>query len=204
MSNKDRLYVALFSDNDRKRPGYANQGTREDKSGQKQTNIFSHRYRWGFCVCPKHEEAGEVIAGTCYRLMPTPGQIAGHSVEIKPLYEVHDTNRLLARILIAKVGKQRRLEEIIQTAQILLSGHCHSWMADVVERLRTDHLATRVVRFPDRRAVTRLLLPEWPHIRAVARRYVRSQIEHGRYNGNFDRHALIPTFCMLENRVIVP
>lgn len=128
------------------------------------------------------------------------------------LASVHSTHlgatRLLARVLIAKVLDSDKLDTIMSTAtrgqDTDATWDHRAWMADVMSKLRASvdpsafPLASQVI------AVTGLATADWPHIRAVARHYVRSKIAHGRYNGPFNPKEPIPTLCMREYRELMP
>ncbi|KAH6632185.1 hypothetical protein F5144DRAFT_244630 [Chaetomium tenue] len=197
---KDRVYVALFWTRGSNPARYANQGAGESEEGRKQTDIFSPRYHWGFCICPKHENNG-AITGSAYRVETMAGM---QSLRDYPLDQVHNNpDRLLGRILIAKTGDKPGVENIISDPKYLGAAIAlqtqwdeRNWMAVVVQALKDDQERGG--------SVSSMIGQRWSYIRVVARRYVRTEIEHGRYCWPFDAKEPVPTLCLFENRVLTP
>ena len=188
------VYRALWN-KETNPPRYANQGAGESEEGRKQTDIFFLRYHWGFCICPEQENNG-AITGHAYRIEEVIGSL---SLRVYPLDRVHnDTDRLLARILIAETGDKAGVEKIISDSNHIKAGtpqwNVHVWMDAIVQALKDDH--------EKHGSVWSMVGHGWPYMRAVARRYVRSEIAHGRYRWPFVVEEPASTFCLFENRVL--
>ncbi|QPH18139.1 hypothetical protein C2857_003121 [Epichloe festucae Fl1] len=170
--NKKRLYVALYPS--------GVEGNEE------------RRYHWGFLIGPKDETKSRV-PGMRYHVKNHP--LGGWVYEEHELPNVRNTNNLLARIMIAKVEDEERLEKIFRNTSVVQDDpdwRCRTWMADALSRIEKDGKAAGTAQL------------DWEKIERKARRYVKKKADQGRY---IDLEAVSqpkPTWDMLEGVETVP
>ncbi|POR32556.1 Uncharacterized protein TPAR_07232 [Tolypocladium paradoxum] len=192
--NKKRLYVALYPSgtvgNEERRydiPPSPNPLTRPVLNSP-----TLRRYHWAFLVGPK-VEAGKAVPGMRYHVKNFPGsRWVYEELEAK---DVRWTNRLLARIVVAKIEDQGRLVDIMRNTPVVQgddSWRCRSWIADVLARLDRDDRAVGTAKLG------------WGEIEAKARAYVAEKDAAGRYSTVDELLKPKPTWDLLAGKEIVP
>lgn len=116
---------------------------------------------------------------------------------------------MLARIRIAKVYDEARLNEVIRDTVHNYNGapdfDCLQWVVNVVMNLIRDKNGGAAVRAQHPNpAVARMFTVCWIKVEAQATKYIEGKIAEGRYNkiGPFVGTTPIPTYCCLEMREI--
>ncbi|KND87356.1 hypothetical protein TOPH_07988 [Tolypocladium ophioglossoides CBS 100239] len=171
-SNKKRLYVALYPS-----------GT---------VGSEERRYHWAFLIGPR-VESGTAAAGTRYHVKNFPG--SSWVYEELAARDVRWTNNLLARIVVAKIKDEGRLNDIIRNTPLAQGDdnwRCRSWVADVLARLERDGQAVGTAKL------------DWGEIEAKARAYVADKNAAGRYSTTEELMKPKPMWDLLEGREIVP
>lgn len=229
--NKNRLYVTVYPNDDApedKERYLAEWGKIPPPKSVKlvsfvQVSAKPNRARessfsWGFLVGPKNEDK-VINPGTRYHIhrVPTatednPGGFRWRYVEAA-LPSISRVERMYARILIAKIENDDRLELLLRetprpravendpVATALHESYgSHVWVAQVLEKLASMDKKNRVV---GRSAVL-----DWPLIERKARRYVTLKMATDRYDESYlqESGCLLPKPCwdMLLDREITP
>lgn len=121
--------------------------------------------------------------------------LTGWEYEELSLKNVRKTNTLLARILIAKVEDDGRLEEVFRTTPLVQGDpnwRCRTWVAQVLVRIISDGNIVGTSQL------------DWQAIEQTAREYVAKKKSAGRYENAADLVGPRLTWDMLENQETVP
>ncbi|CAG9944990.1 unnamed protein product [Clonostachys rosea f. rosea IK726] len=146
------------------------------------------KYHWGFLIGPK-DESYPPVAGTRYHVKHHP--LGGWIYEEADLRNVQATNNLLARIVIAKIADEDRLINILRRNPVVNGDpewRCRSWVAQALATIAEDGRSVGTAQL------------DWGKIERVARKYVRSKTESGRYAVIGDPKQPKPTYDMLEGK----
>uniref|UniRef100_A0A8H7KBP1 Uncharacterized protein n=1 Tax=Bionectria ochroleuca TaxID=29856 RepID=A0A8H7KBP1_BIOOC len=103
----------------------------------------------------------------------------------------HATNNFLARIVIAKIADEDRLINILRRNPVVNGDpewRCRSWVAQALATIAEDGRSVGTAQL------------DWGKIERVARKYVRSKTESGRYAVIGDPKQPKPTYDMLEGK----
>lgn len=169
----------------------------DDRLSLSSSRLTFFRFHWGFLIGPKIEKKANV-PGTRFHVknQVLPSGAIGWAYEENHLPNVQSTNRLLARIVIAKVEDGARLIEIFRSIPVVQNDpnwRCRTWVWQVLERLKAD----------GGKAVGTAQL-DWGQIEGMARSYVAQKQAHGRYATMDLLLKPKPTWDMLENKEMVP
>ena len=178
-SDKPRLHVGLYVRGNTDPPG-------EDT------------YHWALLVTPKSEDDKTDPAGKRYHVTNTH-PVEGHRIppwqyQVFELRSVQTIN-LLVRITVAKVEDLAKLERTLSRVPVAqYQGFtCRTWVADAVSALNRDgSLGTKCT-------------DSWDKIQDVAKRYVKSKKDVGRWKGDGNWNWRLPaTFSLIEDKEIFP
>ncbi|KAM3560758.1 hypothetical protein ARSEF4850_003516 [Beauveria asiatica] len=196
VKNKRRLYVTVYPNDDEP----------DDKES----------FSWGFLIGPKHEDAVSNSGKRYYVERTHLGTAEDPDIFLWRYAVVHLPNvasaaRMYARILIAKVEHEGRLEDLMSstprpdsTATGAIDRALHDgydsqvWASQVLGLLASIGSKDRIVG-------TAVL--DWPRIELTARRYVAEKIAADRYNERYlketDCRLPKPTWDMLLEKEVV-
>ncbi|EGX96303.1 hypothetical protein CCM_00959 [Cordyceps militaris CM01] len=208
--NKNRLYVTVYPNEDA-----PDDKERDGGPNQERESSFS----WGFLIGPKHEDTA-INPGVRYYIHRVPlgtrerpeGFLWRYAEDTLP--SIKCPARMYARLLIAKIEDEDRLERLLRetprpprapdgdrvAAAALHDGYdSQVWVAQVLDRLAAASAGRK------RRIVGRGVL-DWPQIEQTARRYVAEKMAADRYNEDYLReteHRLPkPTWDMILGKEI--
>ena len=187
--------------------------SRVGKPNQARESSFS----WGFLIGPKNEDK-VVNPGTRYYIHRIPRETENNPKDFRWRYvevalpNISSAERMYARILIAKIEDDDRLELLLRetprpravendsVATALREGYdSHVWVAQVLEQLAGMGKKNRIVG----KGVL-----DWQQIERTARRYVAVKMVTDRYNESYLKESgcLLPkpTWDMLQDKEITP
>jgi len=177
MSNKDRLYIALYA-----------RGNHQQKPGT---------YHWAFIVGEKQETANS--EGKRYHAKQKfDGTRPSQSLWV---YEdlgipLAPTMQLLTRIAVAKVLNRTQLERTIAGGQLVQddpSWTCRIWVREALANLEADgkSIGTHV--------------SGWDKIEGFCKQYTDKKVASGRFRSEYTgAKSKAPTFDMMEGRELFP
>lgn len=113
--------------------------------------------------------------------------------EERELTDVRGTNRLLARITIAKIEDMGRLLKSLRETPVVQDHpdfRCRTWMADALRRIANA----------ERSSIVGTAELDWGKIERKSRRYVKEKLAAGRYVEREDLLGPKPTWDMIEQR----
>jgi hypothetical protein len=156
-------------------------------------------FHWAILVGPKNEK-GDEVPGRRYAVVPIttadPTKFAGWRYEEKDVPNVKNAPDLLARVLVAKIEDEGRLNQILRETPVKSSADqwsCRLWVADVLRRLERD----------ENGAVGTSVL-SWSRIEALVQKYVATKAENGTYSKPGFEVLPSPTWNMLVSREAYP
>ncbi|KAK8879047.1 hypothetical protein PGQ11_000341 [Apiospora arundinis] len=177
-SNKPRLYVALFA-----------------RGGAPTMPEFEDKYHWSFIVSPKDEIDGS--DGTKFHVKNFVGSQNGVVGSMWQYEEVEvalaPVNRLLVRVMVAKVKDKDRLQAIFRGIPIrpdVQGWNCVGWVKEAMEALASDSQALGTSR------------TNWTSVRDAAMRYVERKHAEERFGKNFDS-TKIPTWDLIVGKEVI-
>lgn len=202
--DKLRLYLALFP-----RGGFAGGGTYGSQ-------LSCDSYHWAIILGPKSPLRTE--AGTAFHIVHSTSDFVNTPFcyeETDLTQTPHQSRNLLARIAIAKVIDEQRVQALLRTlaagiktegepraltesSNLELSGvSCLAWVKSAWDTISSDSQRPLKSYFgPD----------DWEDIESRARKYVKRKRQQGRYNHSTEaadvtwNPAEVPTWNFLENR----
>ena len=202
--DKLRLYLALFP-----KGGSAGGGTHGSQ-------LSCDSYHWALILGPKSPLRAE--AGTAFHIVHSTSDFVNTPFfyeETDLAQSPHQSRNLLARIAIAKVFDEQRVQALLRalaadiktrkdsrastdTSNVeLASLSCLTWVKTAWETISTDSQRPLKSYFgPD----------DWEDIESRARKYVKRKRQQGRYNPNTEpgevtwNPAEVPTWNYWENR----
>ncbi|EHK99855.1 hypothetical protein GLAREA_05978 [Glarea lozoyensis ATCC 20868] len=169
---KKRLYMALFP------------------SGV--SNNEERKYHWAFLTGPKLEPGSQIpVPGSQYHAKNLP---TGWIYEEKKLEDIRTMPNLLARIVIAKIKNEQRLNGLFRNIPIVNDNptwRCRSWIENSLTEMIKDGQVVGTSQL------------NWTVIEDFAREYVRMKTDAGRYQTQQALEGPRPTWDLLESKEIV-
>ena len=202
--DKHRLYLALFS-----RGGSGGAGTYSSQ-------LSCDSFHWAIVMGPKSPLRTE--AGTAYHLVHSTSDFVStpHFYEETDLAQSpHQARNLLARIAIAKVLDEQRVQTLLRALatevkprrESQASNDTSNLEASVTSCLTWVRSAWKTISDdPQRSLKTYFGSDDWDDIESRARKYVKRKRQQGRYNPSTDPGFVtwnpleVPTWNYWENR----
>ncbi|KAF2016898.1 hypothetical protein BU24DRAFT_140365 [Aaosphaeria arxii CBS 175.79] len=157
-------------------------------------------YHYALLLIPKPTPNSPFTpAATKYHVKNTLQVLPGDSSFSQPwrferdeLDDVSRDPRLLVCVVVAKVLKVGRLEEVVKGVSVDGDGgfSCRSWVRDVIGGLRRGEGVVRG-------------LGEWEEVDGKAREYVERKKEEGRWDGGGKGEIGVPVLCLVSGEEVV-
>ncbi|KAG6010729.1 hypothetical protein E4U54_008340 [Claviceps lovelessii] len=154
-------------------------------------NNDARKFHWAFLIGPKAESGNNASGLRCH--VKNPGLTWVY--DENKVEDVKYTVNLLARVLVAKIEDEKRLLKILRETPVIqgdTSFTCRTWLVDALVRI--DKADPKVVGTSEL---------DWDKIEKLARNYVETKIDAGRYREQDQVLRPKPTWDMTSNKEII-